>query len=491
MTNAGARFSVPHPFLAMMGLYLGGFVGMYSETALNIALPQLSAAFGVDIAFTQWLVVGYMLVIGIAMPFSSLLTRWFPTRSITIFALGAFLVGSLVSGFAANFWMALIGRAVQGLGTGLVLPVMFAMALEIMEPQKIGMAMGVNALVIMSAAAVGPTLAGVLVGAFSWRAIFFSFAAILVVALVFAIGWCPSPYAMSKPHVDGASVVTSILGFGGIVLGFGMSSLVGWGSVPVVASLAVGAVALIAYCYRQLHVEKPVINLRVFGIRGFRYGTLCVMLDFGMTLVVMYLLPQFYQSALLISVAFAGVVMLPGGIVNAFVSVVAGRIYDRIGARVPALVGFSLSIIGCILLLQTSSATPIAYVIGCHVLMMVGIPLAMSPCQTHALSSLPPELSTDGSAILNAIQQVFAAICTALATYLLSVGQASYYAGGGAQAPEAFVAGSHIGFVFALVLAVFALLFATRIAKAPHSKAPSQAPAQAPQRNTALNGEGE
>ena len=99
-TTSGARISVPHPYLALMGLYLGGFTGMYSETALNIALPQLSGAFAVDIALTQWLVVGYMLVIGIAMPFSSLLTRWFSARRITIFALGAFLVGSLLSGSA-------------------------------------------------------------------------------------------------------------------------------------------------------------------------------------------------------------------------------------------------------------------------------------------------------------------------------------------------------------------------------------------------------
>ena len=409
-TLPGARFAVPHPYLAMMGLYLGGFVGMYSETALNIALPQLSGAFGVDIALTQWLVVGYMLVIGIAMPFSGLLTRWFSARKIAIFALVAFLVGALASAFATSFWMALVGRAVQGLGTGLVLPLMFAMVLEVIPPHKIGSAMGVNALVIMSASAIGPTLAGVLIAAFSWRAIFFSFAAILVVALV-------------------------------------------------------------VYCRRQLASSAPVINLRVFKHRGFTVGTLCVTLNFGLTLVVMYLLPQLYQNALLVAVALTGAIMLPGGIVNAVVSAVAGRIYDRVGARVPALIGFGLSALGCILLLQTTPSTPMGYVIVCHIVMMVGIPLAMSPCQTHALSSLPPELSTDGSAILNAVQQVFAAICTALATYLLSAGEGAYYAAGGSQAAEAFSAGSHVGFAFALVLAVAAFVIATRFGARERSAA--------------------
>ena len=467
-TLPSARFAVPHPYLAMMGLYLGGFVGMYSETALNIALPQLSGAFGVDIALTQWLVVGYMLVIGIAMPFSGLLTRWFSARKITIFALAAFLVGALASAFATNFSVALVGRAVQGLGTGLVLPLMFAMVLEVIPPHKIGSAMGVNALVIMSASAIGPTLAGVFIAAFSWRAIF---AAILVVALVFAIAFCPCPYRLSKPPVDALSVVTSVLGFGGVVLGFGMSSLSGWASAPVIVALVVGAVALFVYCRRQLASSAPVINLRVFKHRGFTVGTLCVTLNFGLTLVVMYLLPQLYQNALLVAVALTGVIMLPGGIVNAVVSAVAGRIYDRVGARVPALIGFGLSALGCILLLQTTPSTPMGYVIVCHIVMMVGIPLAMSPCQTHALSSLPPELSTDGSAILNAVQQVFAAICTALATYLLSAGEGAYYAAGGSQAAEAFSAGSHVGFAFALVLAVAALVIATRFGARERSAA--------------------
>lgn len=95
-----ARVEVAHPYLALMGLYCGGFAGMYSETALNIALPQLSLAFGVDVSVTQWLVVGYMLVIGVVLPFASLLMKWFSARKLTLFALGAFFVGAVASAVA-------------------------------------------------------------------------------------------------------------------------------------------------------------------------------------------------------------------------------------------------------------------------------------------------------------------------------------------------------------------------------------------------------
>lgn len=82
-----ARVKVAHPYLTMMGLYLGGFTGMFSETCLNIALPQLGVAFGVDTAITQWLVIGYMLVIGLVMPFASILMKWFSFASSRCFRL--------------------------------------------------------------------------------------------------------------------------------------------------------------------------------------------------------------------------------------------------------------------------------------------------------------------------------------------------------------------------------------------------------------------
>lgn len=118
---------------------------------------------------------------------------------------------------------------------------------------------------------------------------------------------------------------------------------------------------------------------------------------------------------------------------------------------------------GATALLFVTPESPLSYVIACHVVMMLGVPLAMSPCQTHALSSLPRELSADGSTALNTMQQVLGAVCTAVATSLLTAGQASYVAAGGADATLAFTQGSHWGFAFALALAVIGFACALRI----------------------------
>lgn len=441
-----------------MGLYLGGFTGMYSETALNIALPQLSKAFGVEASLTQWLVIGYMLVIGIVLPFSSILMKWFKARNLALFALGAFLLGALVSGFAPSFPIALAGRAVQGIGTGLILPLMFAMVMEVMPPQRLGAAMGVTALVIMFAPAIGPTLAGFLVGALSWRWIFFSFAIILAAGMIFAARFMINPYRLAHPRLDGLSSLLSVIGFGGVVLGAGMASLYGWLSAPVVISLIIGLAAVVWYSFRQLRAPAPILNLKAFDIPGFRIGALLMMVNFGITLSAMYILPQYYQNGMRLAVALTGIVMLPGGIINAAVSMVAGRLFDAIGARIPTTIGFGLSLLGAVMLLVVSPHTPLAYVIICHIILMVGVPLAMSPSQTHALNSLPHELSTDGSTILNTLQQVLGAVATAVATSLLVAGEkASGHPQGSARA---FSVGARWGFAFTVALALIGFVHA-------------------------------
>jgi Arabinose efflux permease len=120
-----------HPLLALMGVLIGGFVGMFSETSLNIALPSIMKAFNVETGTAQWLVTGYMLVIAIVLPLSSLLTKHFSTRGLVRFGLLDFIVGSVIAALAMSFPMLLVGRMIQGIATGIILPLMFSIAMRI------------------------------------------------------------------------------------------------------------------------------------------------------------------------------------------------------------------------------------------------------------------------------------------------------------------------------------------------------------------------
>lgn len=460
-----ARVKIAHPNLAILGLMIGSFVGMFSETALNIALPSLMTALHVTQGTVQWLVTGYMLVIGICMPLSSLITKWFTTKRIVLFALGAFIVGAVISAAATVFPLVLFGRMIQGIGTGIVLPLMFSVALQIFPPYKLGTIMGLAALVIMVAPAVGPTITGLILAKFTWHYIFGLFVPILLIAFILAAIGLDNIYPQTKVPVDWLSIVASTIGFAGIVMGASMASDLGWLSWQVLLALVIGIVALVFYSRRQLKLAQPMLNLRIFKTKQFTVGTLLVMLDFGIILASMYLLPMYLQRVIGLPVALTGIVMLPGGVINAVVSGIAGRLYDRHGAKWLARIGFIIAGIGVLILFFSDAHSRIAWLIFGHVVLMIGAPLAMSPVQTYGLSSLKGATSADGSAVMNTLQQVVGAVSTAIATSLIAMGSSRQAGVAG------LTSGSHAGFIFVLLLVIVALIVTSQIENKQHHAA--------------------
>lgn len=458
---ASAAVPVAHPFLAMFGMLIGGFVGMLSETSLNIALPSLMAQLHIAVGTAQWLVTGYMLIIGIVLPLSSLLTRWFTTRQLIIFALLDFTVGAIISALAPSFAILLIGRMIQGIATGLILPLMFTVATLIYPPYKLGAAMGMIGLVIMFAPAIGPTLSGIILGKLNWHWIFWAFVPFLLIGLAFALKYLPNVAQITKPKIDGFSILLSTLGFGGLVTAVSMASDYGWSSPIVLGLLIVALLILAVYVRRQLTSSNAILNFKVFKRRNFRIGAVLVMIDFGIILSSMYLLPMFWQNGLALPVALTGIVMLPGGVVNAIFSAISGRMTEQHSTRMLAVLGFGIVIIAVIMLLLASSTSPMWYVMLAHIILMIGAPLAMSPTQTFGLNALDQETSSDGSTIMNTFQQIIGAVATAVATSLLAVGQ--HASSAAATTRVAFTNGVHLGLIFTLILAVIAFCLSFRI----------------------------
>lgn len=256
--------------------------------------------------------------------------------------------------------------------------------------------------------------------------------------------------------IDFISIVLSIIAFSGLISGASFASHMGWLSLPVLACLIIGIIALILYVRRQLKLKVPVLNMKVFKHRNFTLGAMLVMIDFGIILSAMYLLPQYLQNGLLFAVTSAGIIMLLGGLVNAIVSAIAGRMYDNFGAKWPARIGFLIALVGALMLALVTTHSSIVYVIAAHIILMIGAPLAMSPLQTSALNSLKGLESADGSAILNTMQQIVGALATALATSFLTIGRNAV----SGSAAFKFTNGIHYGMYFTFALAEIGFIVA-------------------------------
>ena len=141
---------------------IAGFIGLFSETALNMALKDLITGFDILETTAQWLTTGYLLTLGILVPISGLILQWFTTRQLFIASLVFSIIGTLIGAIAPTFSVLMIARIVQAVGTALLLPLMFNTILVIIPPHKRGRAMGIIGLVIMFAPAVGPTVSGLI-----------------------------------------------------------------------------------------------------------------------------------------------------------------------------------------------------------------------------------------------------------------------------------------------------------------------------------------
>ncbi len=405
-------------------LMLGAFIGLFSETALNMALTNIMADFSINASAAQWLTTGYLLTLGILVPVSALILRWFTTRQLVIASFTFSIIGSIIAALAPSFAILLIGRIIQALGTGILLPLLMNVILLIFPIYKRGTVMGLMGLVITTAPAVGPTIAGLIVDSLGWAYIFW-LSVILFIALgVFGVKQIDNVATITKPKIDVLSIVLSTIGFGGLIFSLSTIAEKSISAPEVWVTLVAGIIAIMLFVVRQFTMKIPMLNLTVFKQPMFTLGTLQLFIGMLLILSTAILLPLYVKGSLLYSAALAGVILLPGSSINAILAPFIGKNFEKIGAKTLLTIGFALAFIGSILFIFSLKADAALWqVIGSHLVFFAGISFIIMPAQTNGLNQLPRQLYSDGSAVMNTLQQIAGAAGTAVAITLMVQGQ--------------------------------------------------------------------
>lgn len=460
-TKQETKVSKTTPIL--ISFLIAGFIGLFSETALNMALGELIQVFSIHSSTVQWLTTGYLLTLGILVPVSGLLLQWFSTRQLFIVSLIFSIIGILVAALAPSFAVLMFSRVIQAIGTGLLLPLMFNSILMIIPVNKRGATMGLIGLVIMFAPAVGPSISGLILEKLNWHWIFWSCLPFLILALVSGILYMQNVSTITKPKIDILSILLSSIGFGGIVYGFSSAGENGWGSAIVMTTIILGLAALILFSLRQLKMDKPMLDLRILKYPMFTLGLMVVFICFMVILSTMILLPLYLQTGLALTAFTAGVVLLPGGVLNGLMSPVTGRIFDKFGPRGLVIPGFAIMVIMLWIMSNVTIETPVIMVIVMHTILFIGISMVLMPAQTNGLNQLPKNLYPDGTALMNTLQQMSGAIGTAVAITIMSASQKRYMNNMTDQSDPSSIgasltAGVQDSFIFTLIIAMVGLI---------------------------------
>lgn len=444
--------------LAVIAAGLLSFCGVIVETAMNITFPVLMRQFSINTATVQWLTTAYLLVVAIIVPISAFLKRRFPTKGLFVTANLLFIAGLLVDASASRFWVLVLGRVIQGLGTGIALPLMFNIILDWVPDEQKGTLMGVGTLITAIAPALGPTFGGLVISRLGWHWIFILLLPLLLISLGLGCYAIRQAKPTERASFDVTAWVMVMLIFVGFTLAF--SNLQNFGPQPwlVLGLLLVGVVGLVGFVLRTSRAQQPLINLAIFKVQSFDWHLLGFFLVQINALGLAFILPNYIQLVTGKSALLAGLFVLPGAAVGAAFAPLGGRILDRFGAAKPILTGSSILAIAIALFTIFGQQLTGTLILWFYILLMIGMGLTMGNTMTSGLTQLSLAQQADGNAVFNTFQQFAGAIGTSLVSALITLVQN--------QASGSFAhrtaLGSTVAFVFLLVLIVSNLVVLTR-----------------------------
>lgn len=413
-------------------IVMAAFVMILNETTLSNALPDLMQEFSVGADTAQWLTTAFMLTMAVVIPMTGYLLARLSSRILFITALTLFVVGSVLATLAPEFWVLLVARVIQAVGTAVIMPMLMTAIMVLVPVERRGAMMGVVGIVMAVGPALGPTYAGIVLEIADWRWIFGTMVILGVLALLIGGIQMRALAPTSRPPFDILSAVLSAIGFATAIYGLSkLSELADGFPTQSVIFLVVAVIVLTVFFRRQstlLAAQEagenvaPLMNITPLRSREYNLSLAMLLIGFCALFGFIILVPIFGQSVLGLSPLKTGLISLPGGLLQGVLAPFIGRIYDAKGTRPLIIPGAGLLVGTMLIMAQVGADTGIWYLIMGGLVLNIGMSMMMTPLMSNALAAVPVVLSSHGSSILNTLQQLAGAAGTALFIAIMGIG---------------------------------------------------------------------
>jgi EmrB/QacA subfamily drug resistance transporter len=425
----GTKVKLDYKWQAALITSLGLFMAVLDNTIVSVALPQMKDAFHTDLSTITWVATAYFLAQAAIIPVTGYLSDRIGTKTVFLAALALFTVGSGLCAISPTHTALIAFRVIQGIGGGALFPTAFAIIYRIFPPSERGPASAIIGVPVLLAPAFGPTIGGYLTTTFDWHAIFTVNLPLGVIAFalaaIFLRGRTADREAMGETPVakggfDLLGLVLAMGGFTTLVYGITSAGSNGWGDRTVDIYLAVGAVLLVAFVIVELRTKDPVMDMRLFANYTFTVSNVLIWALGAFLFGSLFLLPYFFEQVQGLTPLNAGEILIAQGLAAAVSTVIAGSLYNRVGPRIMAFLGFALVTAGTWGFAHLDVNTTGQSLLIWLILRGLGLGFVNIPLQTLALSVVSNRAMARASSLVNVTRQVASALGVAVLTSYLT-----------------------------------------------------------------------
>ncbi len=395
---------------------VGAFMTTLDASIVNISLPSIALSFGVPLSGAiEWIIIGYLVIIAAVLLTFGRLADMIGKKPIWLAGLAIFTIGSALCGAAPSLGILIAARLFQGLGGSLIFAVNIALLTSVFPASERGRALGLNAVVVALGISAGPTIGGIITQNLTWRWIFYVNVPLGILIFFLSLRILTEHAHFGRGRFDPLGAALLAIGLATLTLGLSFGQEWGWTSLPLLLSVGIGVVALIAAVLVERYVKEPVLHLSLLRNRVFASANISFILAMLALFAPGFLLPFYFEELRGYSAEQAGLLLTPFPLTLAFVAPISGTLADRIGSRWLAPLGLAIACLGLILLSQLNAQSSTWDVIWRLIVTGIGQGIFQAPNSSAMMGAAPRNEQGEASGLLSTGRVVGQSLSVAIA----------------------------------------------------------------------------
>lgn len=438
---------------------IGNFIAMLDSTTVNLALYPMSVDLHVTMGQIQWVMIAYMLVLTVLLPFFGKLGDIFPKNKLYATGFSVFSLGAFLSMAAPNFISLIAFRCLEAMGASIMLSNAQAIIARIFSRERRGKALGLNGCIVAIGGMCGPAVGGFIINYFGWHFVFSPCVPVGILGAYFSWKLLPNYVKKKKFKFDYLGFAYFTISLFALLLAISEGYQWGWTSLKIIV---LGVTTLIfggLFYFRDHKINYPLINFGMFKIKPFTFGNLAVMTSYMAMYTNTILLPFYLQEILKLNALVSGLLILPYSVTLAITAPISGRLSGKYGSRYLTMAGPIVYILALLVFTTFDKSTQMWEIVFASGVMGIGNGLFQSPSNNAIMTSVKKEELGIASGIL-ALSRNMGNILGVAVTITLFETFREFFLHHGEIYDIAFLNSYHTTMFFGIIFGAACLLFA-------------------------------